>query len=100
MDLPVPPAETVPDFIVVPMTERELLMIISRAVQHEDVPEFSPARTGALLFDTMIAEWERLSVDGRNSLTLVLGMMAKELTAEAKAERTTAQIIERMQRAN
>ncbi len=80
------------------MTEKELLATLTRMVATEDLPDFTPSITGALLFETLVANWDELSPGVRGNLMLVLSILTKELSAESKAERTTAQILDRISR--
>lgn len=79
------------------MNEKELIAIVTRAIDSGDLPDFSPSMTGALLFETLIEEWDVLSEEGRGNLMLVLSILAKELSSEAKAERETQKILDRLQ---
>jgi hypothetical protein len=80
------------------MTEKELLAAVARMVEADDLPEFTPSVTGALLFETLVDNWEELGPEVRGNLMLVLGILGRELSAERKAERITAQILERIGR--
>lgn len=80
------------------MTEKELLAALTRLIARDDLPDFAPSVTGALLFDTLLDNWDELSPAVRGQLMLVLGILTRELSAESKAERTTAQILERLTR--
>ncbi|WP_313513305.1 hypothetical protein [Pseudomonas sp.] len=80
------------------MTEKELLATLTQMVATEDLPDFTPSITGALLFETLVANWDELSPGVRGNLMLVLSILTKELSAESKAERTTAQILDRISR--
>ncbi|WP_282338105.1 MULTISPECIES: hypothetical protein [Pseudomonas] len=80
------------------MTEKELLAALTRLIATDDLPDFTPSVTGALLFDTLLDNWDELSPAVRGQLMLVLGILTRELSAESKAERTTAQILERLTR--
>jgi hypothetical protein len=80
------------------VTEKELLATLTRMVATEDLPDFTPSITGALLFETLVANWDELSPGVRGNLMLVLSILTKELSAESKAERTTAQILDRISR--
>ncbi|PZP26586.1 MULTISPECIES: hypothetical protein [Pseudomonas] len=80
------------------MTEKELLAALTRLIATDDLPDFTPSVTGALLFETLLDNWDELSPAVRGQLMLVLGILTRELSAESKAERTTAQILERLTR--
>jgi len=80
------------------VTEKELLATLTQMVATEDLPDFTPSITGALLFETLVANWDELSPGVRGNLMLVLSILTKELSAESKAERTTAQILDRISR--
>nr|WP_312509220.1 hypothetical protein [Pseudomonas luteola] len=80
------------------MNEKELIAIVTRAIDSGDLPDFSPLMTGALLFETLIEEWDVLSEEGRGNLMLVLSILAKELSSEAKAERETQKILDRLRK--
>ncbi|WP_312602490.1 MULTISPECIES: hypothetical protein [Pseudomonas] len=80
------------------MNEKELIAIVTRAIDSGDLPDFSPSMTGALLFETLVEEWDALSEEGRGNLMLVLSILAKELSSEAKAERETQRILDRLQK--
>ncbi len=80
------------------MTEKELLATLTQMVATEDLPDFTPSITGALLFETLVDNWDELSPGVRGNLMLVLSILTKELSAESKAERTTAQILDRISR--
>ncbi len=80
------------------MTEKELLAALTRLIATDDLPDFTPSVTGALLFETLLDNWDELSPAVRGQLMLVLGILTRELSAESKAERTTAQILERLAR--
>ena len=80
------------------MTEKELLAALTRLIATDDLPDFTPSVTGALLFETLLDNWDELSPAVRGRLMLVLGILTRELSAESKAERTTAQILERLTR--
>lgn len=80
------------------MTEKELLTALTRLIATDDLPEFTPSITGALLFETLVDNWDELSPAVRGQLMLVLGILTRELSAESRAERTTAQILERISR--
>ncbi|MBW5413077.1 MULTISPECIES: hypothetical protein [Pseudomonas] len=80
------------------MNEKELIAIVTRAIDSGDLPDFSPSMTGALLFETLVEEWDALSEEGRGNLMLVLSILAKELSSEAKAERETQKILDRLRK--
>lgn len=81
------------------MTEKELLATLTQMVATEDLPDFTPSITGALLFfETLVDNWDELSPGVRGNLMLVLSILTKELSAESKAERTTALILDRISR--
>ena len=80
------------------MTEKELLAALTRLIATDDLPDFTPSVTGALLLETLLDNWDELSPAVRGQLMLVLGILTRELSAESKAERTTAQILERLTR--
>jgi hypothetical protein len=80
------------------VTEKELLATLTQMVATEDLPDFTPSITGALLFETLVDNWDELSPGVRGNLMLVLSILTKELSAESKAERTTAQILDRISR--
>ncbi|TWI56481.1 hypothetical protein IQ22_00930 [Pseudomonas duriflava] len=80
------------------MTEKELIAIVTRAIESGDLPDFTPSLTGALLFETLIEEWDNLGEESRGNLLLVLSLLAKELSAEAKAERETQRILNRLRK--
>ncbi|MGS0942693.1 hypothetical protein ACVA51_19430 [Pseudomonas luteola] len=80
------------------MNEKELIAIVTRAIDSGDLPDFSPSMTGALLFETLVEEWDALSEEGRDNLMLVLSILAKELSSEAKAERETQKILDRLRK--
>ncbi|MDN3236891.1 hypothetical protein [Pseudomonas sp. WAC2] len=80
------------------MNEKELIAIVTRAIDSGDLPDFSPSMTGALLFETLVEEWDALSEEGRGNLMLVLSILAKKLSSEAKAERETQKILDRLRK--
>jgi hypothetical protein len=80
------------------MTEKELIAMITKAIDSGELPDYTPSLTGALLFETLVEEWGNLSPEGRGNLVLVLSILAKELSSEAKAERATQEILERIRR--
>ncbi|MBH3438034.1 hypothetical protein [Pseudomonas luteola] len=80
------------------MNEKELIAIVTRAIDSGNLPDFSPSMTGALLFETLVEEWDALSEEGRDNLMLVLSILAKELSSEAKAERETQKILDRLRK--
>lgn len=78
------------------MTEKELLARITQLAQRDDLPDSSPGRVGVLVFESLIRDWDTLSPTSRNELQVALGMLARALSAEARAERVTADILERL----
>ncbi|WP_263143485.1 hypothetical protein [Pseudomonas sp. RIT-PI-AD] len=78
------------------MTEQQLLALVKRIMQREALPDFLPSRVGALLFEALVRDWDALSEESRQDLLVALGMLAKSFSAEAKAERTTTDILDRL----
>jgi hypothetical protein len=80
------------------MTEKELIAIVTRAIESGELPDFTPSMTGALLFETLVEEWDVLGEESRGNLLLVLSILAKELSTEAKADRETQKILNRLRK--
>lgn len=78
------------------MKAEQLVAQVSELLLSGDLPDFTPSFLGELLLDTMVAEWQGLGLGARSNLMLVLAGLAQGLTAQAKAERSTAQILDRM----
>lgn len=78
------------------MKSEQLVAQVSELLQSGELPDFTPSFLGELLLDTLVSEWDVLGIEARANLTLVLAGLAQGLTAQAKAERCTAQILDRL----
>ncbi|GEM_PF-966889 len=80
------------------MTEKDLLARVSRMAQCDDLPDFTPSRVGVLVFETLVREWDVLAPESREDLLVALGILVRESSSEARAERATQEILVRLGR--